>query len=93
RKASHPDSVVVLEAAVALEAGWNDFTDELWVVIAEPEIAIERAMKRDGLTREAVEQRLASQWKNAERTAKADVVIENNGSLADLLTAVDAAWG
>ena len=41
--------MVVLEAAVLLEAGWTDAVDEVWVVVVEPEVAIVRAMSRDGL--------------------------------------------
>lgn len=91
-QASQPETTIVVEAAVLFEAGWNQEGREVWVLVVEPELAIQRAMARDGLTREAVEQRLASQLSNAARRAKADVVLENNGSLAELLAAVDAAW-
>ena len=49
-------------------------------------------MARDGLTREAVEKRLSSQLSNADRAARADLVIENNTLEADFLAALDAAW-
>jgi len=87
-----PRAIVILEAAVLFEAGWEDIGDATWVVITEPEVAIARAMARDGLTREAVEKRLSSQISNADRAARADLVIENNTLEADFLAALDAAW-
>jgi len=87
-----PSAIVILEAAVLFEAGWEDIGDATWVVITEPEVAIARAMARDGLTREAVEKRLSSQISNADRAARADLVIENNTLEADFVAALDAAW-
>jgi len=57
-EALDPDAVVVLEAAVLLEAGWEDIGDEVWVVVVDREVAISRAMDRDVMDREAVESRL-----------------------------------
>lgn len=87
-----PNAIVILEAAVLFEAGWDDLGDATWVVIAEPEVAIARAMTRDGLTREAVEKRLSSQLSNADRRARADLVIENNAQETDFVAALNHAW-
>ena len=92
QKIEDPNRTVVLEAAVLLEAGWEDVVDEVWVVVIDPEVAIERAMKRDGVEREAIEARLAAQLSNAEREAKADVIIDNSGSEEELLAEIDKKW-
>jgi dephospho-CoA kinase len=84
--------VVVLEAAVLFEAGWEDIGDEIWVAVVDQDTAIARAMARDGLEREAVEKRIEAQLSNAERIAKADVVIENNGTLEEMIQQLEAAW-
>ena len=39
-------TVAVLEAAVMIEAGWEDMCDELWVVAVEPDIAVQRLATR-----------------------------------------------
>lgn len=91
-KILEPNGVVVLEAAVLFEAGWEDIGDEVWVAVVDREIAIERAMARDGLAREAVESRIEAQLSNDERTARADVVIENNGTLDGMLEQLETAW-
>ena len=85
-------SVVVLEAAVLLEAGWEDQVDEVWVVTVEPAVAVERASARDGVDAAAVQARIDAQLSNAERIAKAGTVIDNSGTEAELLTALDRQW-
>ena len=84
--------VIVLEAAVLFEAGWQDLGDEVWVNIVDREVAIARAMQRDGIPREAIERRLDAQLPNAERIARADVVLDNNGSQEELLAQLRRQW-
>ena len=84
--------VVLLEAAVLFEAGWEIVGDEVWVNIVDREVAIERTMLRDKLPREAIEARLNSQLTNAERTARADHVIDNNGTQEAMLAQLREHW-
>lgn len=85
-------SVIVLEAAVLFEAGWEDLGDEVWVNIVDREAAITRATQRDNVPRATVESRLDAQLSNAERIARADVVIDNNGTPAQMLAQVREHW-
>jgi len=85
-------AVVVLEAAVLLEANWQSDVDEVWVVTVEPEVAIARATARDGVGEAAVQARIDAQLSNAQRVALADVVIDNGGSETELLSKLDAEW-
>ena len=73
-------ALVVLEAAVLLEAGWQSEVDEVWTVAVPVQVAVERAKSRDGLDADAVRARIAAQLSNEERAAKAHVVINNSGS-------------
>lgn len=75
---------VVLEAAVLFEAGWEDVANEIWVVVAERDTAIARAVERDGVEADAVEKRLNAQLSNEERSRRADHVFANNTDLASL---------
>ncbi|OAI39380.1 hypothetical protein AYO38_07775 [bacterium SCGC AG-212-C10] len=84
--------LVMLEAAVMLEAGWEDLVDELWVVVVEPDHAVTRLATRNGLDEAAARARISSQLTNDERVAKADTVIENNGSLEALEERIQAEW-
>jgi dephospho-CoA kinase len=90
-RAAAPARSIVVEAAIMLEAGWR-FFDRVWIVLVSPEVAIARVMAARGLSRAEVEARLAAQMSNEERRRHADLVIENDGSLAALRAQVEAAW-
>ena len=92
QRARQPDGVVVLEAAVMVEAGWQNSMDEVWVVAVEPEVAIERAMARDGLSADEVRARLKAQTSNAERQRHADVLIDNSAGFDELHAQIDQEW-
>ncbi|HXJ35259.1 MAG TPA: dephospho-CoA kinase [Candidatus Eisenbacteria bacterium] len=82
---------IVVEAAIMLEAGWR-FFDRIWVVVVERDTAVVRCTASRALTREDVERRIDAQMSNAERRQAADLVIDNNGSLAELRAQVEKAW-
>jgi len=82
---------IVIEAAVLMEAGWQ-FFDEVWVVIVEPETAIARVMASRGMTADEVRSRLAVQMSNEERVRRANRVIDNDGTPAELRARVEEAW-
>lgn len=84
--------VIVLEAAVLIEAGWLDIVDEVWLVTVDPDIARQRVVERNGITPDQANARIEAQLTNGERRPHAHVVIENNGSLDDLRAAVNNAW-
>lgn len=85
-------SLIVLEAAVLIEAGWQDLGDEVWVQLVDRDVALARAMARDGTDRVTVERRIDAQLSNAERIAHADVVIDNNGTQDQLLARLRRHW-
>ena len=86
------NNVACLEAAVLFEAGWEDLATEVWVITVEPDLAVKRLAERNGLDEEAARARINSQLSNDERASRADIVIENNGSLAELDSAIAGAW-
>jgi dephospho-CoA kinase len=74
-----PDGIAVVEAAILVETGsWRNY-DKLIVVVCTPEQQIERAAKRDGLTREEAMARLARQMPLSEKMRYADYVIDTSG--------------
>jgi dephospho-CoA kinase len=91
-RADDPRRPVVIEAAILLEAGWQRLVDRLWLVSVRPETAIVRVMASRGLARAEVERRIAAQTSDAERRRRADLVIENDGTPADLRARVEEAW-
>ena len=84
--------VVVVEAAILLEAGWRALVDQLWVVVTEVEVAIARLKAYKNFTEDQAQARVAAQLSNEARMAQADRVIWNNTDLPALRQAVEAAW-
>lgn len=85
--------VAVLEAAVLIEAEWQDLVDEVWVVSVSPQAARERLMARNNMSADDADARINSQLSNDERLAHADVVIDTDCRLEDVRGRVEVAWG
>ncbi len=82
--------MVVLDAPLLFECGMEQHTDEDWVVDADLEVRIARVMNRDGISREAIMDRINRQMSAAEKNRRADYIIDNSGSLEYLYGQVDA---
>ncbi|KAJ0016067.1 hypothetical protein NQD34_014357 [Periophthalmus magnuspinnatus] len=67
--------VCVLDAAVLLEAGWNDMVHEVWVTVIPEEEAVSRITERDGVSTEDALRRLHSQWSNSKQVQYANVAL------------------
>ena len=91
-RAMELSAVVVLEAAVLFEAGWEPLVDEIWVVMVDRDTAVARAVMRGGLSGAQVEARIDAQLTNAERKKRAHVVLDNSGDEAALVRQLDAQW-
>ncbi len=87
-----PDRIIVLEAAVLLEAGWQDLVDQIWVTVVEREVAISRASSRDGVDASAVQARIDAQLSNEARCQQADVVIDNSAGETELTARLRELW-
>lgn len=84
--------VIVVEAIKLLEGGLYLEVDAVWVVTAAREVRVRRLVETRGLTAAEAETRVAAQAPEAEKVARADIVIENSGDLADTRAQVHAAW-
>ncbi|MBU4440433.1 MAG: dephospho-CoA kinase [Firmicutes bacterium] len=81
--------VIIYDCPLLFEANLQNTVDQTILVVADKEIRIKRIMERDGLNREQAQKRIDMQMPDAEKIALADVIIENNGSLDDLLISLD----
>jgi len=78
--AMHPHGIGVVEAAILVETGnYRDYA-KLIVAVCREEQQIERALARDGMTREQVLDRLSRQMPLAEKIKYADYVIDTSGA-------------
>ncbi len=85
-------AVVVLEAALLLEAGWTPLVDEVWVTVASEPAVIKRLRLRTGLSQEDSLARIRSQLRSGERAKHADVVIDTDCTLEEVKVRVKALW-
>ncbi|MBN1994430.1 MAG: dephospho-CoA kinase [Anaerolineae bacterium] len=74
--------VVAVEAIKLFESNLIDLCHSKWVVTAPPDVQLKRLVERRKMSLEQAQQRLKAQSPQAEKTAKADVVIDNSGDLA-----------
>jgi dephospho-CoA kinase len=85
------DHLVVLDVPLLVESGRDDMA-ALVVVDVDPEIAVRRLVDQRGMREEDARARMASQVPRDERLAKADLVIDNSGTPADLAAQIDELW-
>ena len=76
--------VVVLEAALLLEANWTSLVDEVWVTAASESTVLKRLKEKSGLSEPQSLARIRSQMSTEERIKRADVVIDTDCSLDEL---------
>ena len=81
----HPDGIAVTEAAILVETGSYKDYDRLIVAVCGPEQQIERAMERNGASREEVLNRLRRQMPLDDKVKYADFVIDTSGSKENTL--------
>lgn len=89
---SQGTDVAVVEAAVLFEAGWDALVGEVWTTESLVDTVVERLQQRNGFAPEEIRKRIASQMPSEDRARRADEVIENDGELEDLETAVREVW-
>jgi dephospho-CoA kinase len=85
-------AVVVLEAAILIEANWTTLVDEVWVTTAPESAVLKRLKRQRGLAEEQTLSRIRSQLSNEERLKHADVVITNAGNLKEVKARVKELW-
>ena len=84
--------VVVHDIPLLVENGLAPEFHLVVVVWAPAEVRVARLVDRRGMTPVAARERLDAQASDAERAAVADVLLANDGTLADLHARVDALW-
>ncbi len=90
--AAAPGAVVVHDIPLLVETGQAADFDVLVVVDTAPEVQLRRLVDGRGMSPEEAQSRIAAQATRAERLAAADIVICNDGTLADLADSVTGVW-
>jgi len=87
------DATVILDIPLLVESG-HEGLGGIIVVDVDPEVAVRRLVAHRGFTEGDARGRIARQASREDRLARADVVVDNGGSLDDLVAQVDRvqAW-
>jgi dephospho-CoA kinase len=86
------EAVVVFSAPVLVETGMHTAFDVLIVVSVPERTQIERLMRDRAMSEPAIRARMAAQLPLEAKAEVADVLIDNEGSLADLRRQVERVW-
>lgn len=86
--------IVVIEAIKLLEGDLADAVDTVWVVDASPQVQLQRLTdpKRRRMSPEEAQKRIEAQNAQADKISRADIVINNNGSVDDTWKQVQTSW-
>ena len=85
------DATVVLDIPLLVESGHEGLGGVI-VVDVDPEVAVERLVAHRGFVEQDARDRISRQASREDRLARADVVVDNSGTLDDLVAEVDRAW-
>lgn len=78
------DAYLVLEIPLLFESNLEDCVDVTLLVTADLELRIRRLCMRDGINEHYARTKIASQMDEIEKLARADILLSNNGTPAQL---------
>ena len=90
--AAAADAVVVQDIPLLVETGQGAAFHLVVVVDAPDHVRLHRMQELRGMTAEAALSRMAAQATREERLAAADAVLDNSGTVQQLLDQVDGLW-
>ena len=87
-KLAQTEDLFFMDIPLLFEQEYASWFDETWLVYVSRDTQMDRLMKRDYLTMEDAQARLASQWSLEEKKRLASHILDNNGSREQLLSQV-----
>jgi dephospho-CoA kinase len=91
RNSPDPPPVVVLDAALLFEAGWDKLCDKILYVDAPRDLRLERAVSR-GWSTEQFNAREAAQMPLVEKATRSHIVIRNARTLENIRDVLRLTW-
>lgn len=80
---------VIMDIPLLFENGLESTVDEVWVVYVPESVQLERLKKRNQLSTDDAAARISSQLSIEDKKARADVIIDNSGTLKELQQQVE----
>lgn len=90
--AAAADAVVVQDIPLLVETGQGNSFHLVLVVDAPDDVRVQRMRANRGMSEDEARSRMAAQASRMDRLAAADVILDNSGSVEELLEQVDGLW-
>ena len=87
-KLAQMEAIFFMDIPLLFEQDYRAWFDETWLVYVDRDVQVERLMKRDQLSKDEAEFRLAAQWTLERKKDLASQILDNNGNQDQLLTQV-----
>lgn len=87
-KLAQTEDVFFMDIPLLFEQDYAAWFDETWLVYVSPDVQLKRLMKRNHLSKESAEARLASQWSLERKISLASHSLDNNGNQEQLIAQV-----
>ncbi|WP_049496068.1 dephospho-CoA kinase [Streptococcus pseudopneumoniae] len=82
------EEIFFMDIPLLFEQDYSAWFDKTWLVYVDRDVQVERLMKRDHLSKDEAESRLAAQWPIENKKDLASHILDNNGNQNQLLSQV-----
>ena len=82
------EEIFFMDIPLLFEQDYVSWFDETWLVYVDRDVQVKRLMKRDHLSKDEAESRLATQWSLEKKKDLANHILDNNGNQNQLLNQV-----
>lgn len=90
--AQTPEAIAVVDAALMIESGGYKRFDKLIVVHCQPQIQLERLMKRDNVSQDEAERRINAQMPQEEKKKHGDYLIDTSEGVESTRQQTATVW-
>lgn len=90
RQAAQSD-LFFMDIPLLIEQGYEEWFEAVWLVAVSKETQLKRLMERNHLSEVEAQERIVSQMPLEAKRSHADLVLDNNGDLADLYAQLNEA--
>lgn len=82
------EEIFFMDIPLLFEQDYSAWFDKTWLVYVDRDVQVERLMKRDHLSKDEAESRLAAQWPIENKKDLVSHILDNNGNQNQLLSQV-----
>lgn len=91
-EAQSPKKLVVVDVPLLYESGLESYFEQIMVVYVPRQVQLQRLLERDKLSMDEAIKRLEAQMNIEEKKLRADILIDNSGSLERTEEQIDRCW-